>query len=263
MNRLSTLLPMFFLVAVLVAPAGVAFGQTAGFSRDESPLPAPTEPVNDFAGVLSPETISALNARIREFKERTDPQVVIAVAVVRTTDGVDPFDYSLAVARGWKIGTEKDNNPGALLLIAVDDRKYFTQVSRDLEDELNDGLVGQLQRQYLVPALKRGDYDAAVTDTVAAYIDTIEGKAGTVEPRQKKKRGGNTVGSLVCFGLFLLFSLSGFARRRRLGGIAFFPGGFGGGGGFSGGGGGGWSGGGGFGGFSGGDFGGGGSGGSW
>ena len=43
-----------------------------------------------------------------------------------------------------------------LLFIAIDDHKYFTQVSRDLEGDLPDGAVGSLQRQYLVPEFKKG-----------------------------------------------------------------------------------------------------------
>jgi uncharacterized protein len=69
-----------------------------------------------------------------------------------------------------------DDNPSALLFIAIDDRKYFTQISKDLEDELPDGQAGQLQRQYLVPAFKQGDYGKGVSDTIEAYIRTIESK---------------------------------------------------------------------------------------
>ena len=86
------------------------------------------------------------------------------------------FDYSLAVARGWKIGSKAQDNPSALLLVAIDDRKYFTQVSKDLEDELPDGVVGNLQRQYLVPEFKKGNYGKGISDTIDAYIATIRNK---------------------------------------------------------------------------------------
>lgn len=170
-----------FLAAMLalVLAAAAASGQaTEPFSLDRSPLPQPTEPVNDFAGVLSPATVERLNRQIKDFKARTNPPVVLAVAIVKTTDGRPIEEYSLAVYRGWKIGTMNDDNPGALLFLAVEDRRYFTQVGRDLEDELPDGVAGQLQRQYLVPALKQGNYDKGVSDTIEAYMRTIEGKTG-------------------------------------------------------------------------------------
>ncbi len=153
------------------------FSQISGsFSLDESPLPTPTSPVMDYADVLDSATKSRIEERINQFKETSNPSVELAVAIVKTTNGRPIFDYSLAVARGWGIGSRDDDNPGLLLFIAIDDRKYFTQVSRDLEDELPDGLVGSLQRRYLVPQFKRGNYSKGVEDTIDAYIRTIRAK---------------------------------------------------------------------------------------
>jgi uncharacterized protein len=152
--------------------AQAAFAQSSEWNRNESPLPAPTGPVNDYAGVIDQATKDQLNKRLTDYQRSTG--VELAVAVVNTTGDRDIFDYSLAVARGWGVGSKGDDNPSALLLIAVQDRKYFTQVSRDLEDELPDGLVGTLQRQYLVPQFRQGNYAKGVSDTLDAYIRTID-----------------------------------------------------------------------------------------
>ena len=219
-----------------------AFSQTnQPFSINQSPLPAPTEPINDFTGVLDETTKQTLNQRIKDFKANTNPQVVLAVAIVRTTGDRDIFDYSLAVARGWKIGSKEDDNPSALLFIAIDDRKYFTQVSRNLEDELPDGVVGQLQRQNLVPAFKQANYAKGVTDTIEAYIRTIEATGNGQQPvnktvdrqnRAKKSSGGCSFMTclIILFVLMLLifsrFGSSNRNNRNRWGGGG---GGFGGG----------------------------------
>src|SRR5215207_8590184 len=121
------------------------------FSVNESPLGPSTGYVNDFAGVIDEATKQQLEAKLKAFNDTSSPPTQLAVAVVRTTGDRPIFDYSLAVARGWKIGSKEADNPSALLFIAVDDRKYFTQVSRVLEDELPDALAGTLQRQFLVP----------------------------------------------------------------------------------------------------------------
>nr|HMS39579.1 TPM domain-containing protein [Pyrinomonadaceae bacterium] len=113
---------------------GAAMNVFAQFSINESPLPAPSAPVNDFANVIDDAVERELNQKIIEFKARTNPQVVLAVATIKTTGGRPIEEYSLAVYRGWKIGTANDDNPGALLLVAIDDKKYFTQVGKDLED---------------------------------------------------------------------------------------------------------------------------------
>src|SRR5688500_6046264 len=145
-----------YVVLIVILSTLAAFAQTdAPFSINTSPLPAPTSPVNDYAGVFDPAAKQALETKLTDFKTKTG--VELAVVVVGTTGERPIFDYSLAVARGWGIGSKDTDNPGALLFVAIDDRKYFTQVSRDLEDELPDGLVGGLQRQYLVPEFKKGN----------------------------------------------------------------------------------------------------------
>ena len=281
-------------VVLLLAITAVYSQNTGQFSINESPLPAPTGYVNDYAGVLDASTRQQLEDKIKQFKDTSNPTTELAVAIVKTTGDRDIFDYSLAVARGWKIGSDQANNPGALLFVAVDDRKYFTQVSRDLEGELPDAAAGSLQRQYLVPQFRQGNYGKGISDTIDAYINKIQSARGgavsaTPTPagitRVTRSSGGGS--SICCFlivGLIILMIIlrsSGGGGGRRggwggggfggaagalpwvIGSILSSGGGRSGGSSWSGSGGSSW-GGGGFGGFGGGgDFGGGGAGGSW
>jgi uncharacterized protein len=203
-RRLPQKFSLLAAAATLVIAAGIALGQEAKpWSQNESPLPAPTGHVNDYAGAIDAATKQQLETRLRELKAKTG--VELAVAVVKTTGDRDIFDYSLAVARGWGIGSKADDNPSALLFIAIDDRKYFTQVSKDLEDELPDGVVGGLQRQYLVPEFKKANYGKGTADTIDAYIKTIENKGNpatnanaTVRPAAGPTSSGFPFGSLFC-----------------------------------------------------------------
>ena len=298
MNSLRAISRSLVVTIVLVLAMTAAYSQNTGeFSINVSPLPAPTGYVNDYAGVLDDPIKQQIEDKIKEFKDSSNPTTELAVAIVRSTGDRDIFDYSLAVARGWKIGSDQANNPGALLFIAVDDRKYFTQVSRDLEGDLPDAAAGSLQRQFLVPQFRQGNYGKGISDTIDAYIRTIQAARGgavsvTPTPEGITRTTGSSSGgisSLCCFlviGLIILMIIlrssggGGGGRRSGWGG-----GGFGGaagalpwiigsiltsGGGRSSGsswgdsGGSSWGGGGGFGGFGGGgDFGGGGAGGSW
>lgn len=172
---------LFVLIASLVGTTSLSAQSEAPFSLNTSPLPAPTGPVNDYAGVLDAATISQLNQKLIALRDSSG--VELAVAVVRTTGDRPIFEYSTAVARGWGIGSKEDDNPSGLLFVAIDDRKYFTQISKDLEDELPDGLVGNLQRQYLVPEFRKGNYSKGIADTIDAYIRTIETRnSGTAPP---------------------------------------------------------------------------------
>ena len=256
------------------------------------PLPVPFTPIVDNANVIDAATRQRLESIYLNLKERGN--IEYAVLTVDTTGDLDIFDFSLRVARGWGIGPKDGEKASFLLVVAIQDRKYFTQVSRHLEGDLPDGLVGQIQRERLVPAFRQQNYSKGILDTIQAYVATLAEKRGFniegIDQRlaYRERPSETEVGrdqkgfGSICFGLlFLLFIvvlLSSASRRggggggclrtllwgmlfSNLGGgrrsSGWGGGGFGGGG--FGGGGGGF--GGGFGG--GGDFGGGGSGGSW
>jgi uncharacterized protein len=210
------------------------------FSINESPLGPSTGFVNDYAGVIDEATKQQLEAKLKAFRDSSNPPTEIAVAVVKTTGDRPIFDYSLAVARGWKIGSKEQDNPSALLFVAVEDRKYFTQISRDLEDELPDALAGSLQRQFLVPEFKKGNYGKGISDTIDAYIRTINERRGGAPATaaetpaatdQGRRQNGSLSGGFCCLlivGLIVLIIISNIGRRGGGGG----RGGFGGGGGF-------------------------------
>ena len=256
------------------------------------PLPVPFTPIVDNANVIDAATRQRLESIYLNLKERGN--IEYAVLTVDTTGDLDIFDFSLRVARGWGIGPKDGEKASFLLVVAIKDRKYFTQVSRHLEGDLPDGLVGQIQRERLVPAFRQQNYSKGILDTIQTYVATLAEKRGFniegIDQRLAYRERPPDTGeerdqkgfSSICFGLlFLLFIvvlLSSASRRggggggclrtllwgmlfSNLGGgrrsSGWGGGGFGGGG--FGGGGGGF--GGGFGG--GGDFGGGGSGGSW
>ena len=201
-------------VLMLFLSALTTFAQSdTPFSINTSPLPAPTGFVNDYAGVIDAATKQQLETKLTNLKTKNG--VELAVAVVKTTGDRPIFDYSLAVARGWKIGSKEQDNPSGLLFIAIDDRKYYTQVSKDHEDELPDGLAGSLQRQFLVPEFKKGNYAKGIADTIDAYIRIIESKGnGTAPPATNTDRDRGSTGTsgglysifccLVIFGVIAL-----------------------------------------------------------
>lgn len=214
-----------FTVLILLMTAFPAVAQNGEqFSIDKSPLPDPTGYVNDFAGVIDASTKQQLEDTLTRFKQTSN--VEIGIAIVKTTGDRDIFDYSLAVARGWKIGSKDDDNPSALLFVAIDDRKYFTQISRDLEDELPDGLAGSLQRQYLVPEFRKGNYGKGISDTINAYITTIQnrssGTTSTPVPANTGRRdvsGGTSIFNVICcLGIGFLILVMILSRAGRGGG---------------------------------------------
>src|SRR5712671_3708634 len=147
-----------------------------GPANAQSPLPQPTGYVNDFAGVVDAATKARLETMLANLDRQQ--QIQFAVVTIDTTGGQEIFDYSLAVSRGWGIGAKDAQKPSLLLLVAIKDRKYYTHVSRHLEGELPDGLVGQIQREQLVPAFKAGQYGQGLAATAETYITTVAQKKG-------------------------------------------------------------------------------------
>ena len=201
-------------IILFLATANGISQENQPWSQNVSPLPPPTGFVNDYVGVFDPAAKQQLEAKLKKFKETTNPSVELSVAIVKTTGDRPIFDYSLAVYRGWKIGTKDIDNPGALLLVAIDDRKYFTQVSKDLEDELPDGVVGNLQRKYLVPEVKAGNYGKGISDTLDAYILAIQNKgngnsnvAATTPTSERESSSGISFTGLFCCAVIILIIL--------------------------------------------------------
>jgi len=245
----------------------------------------PTNYVNDFAGALSAATVAQLNDLCRQVDEKAKAQ--IAVVTVKTLDGQEAFDYGVALYQAWGIG-KKGTDRGVLILLATQDRKYYTNVGYGLEPILPDGKVGGFGRE-MVPLLRANDYNGAVkliTTRIASVIAqdagvTLTGIQAPPVTRGPPPSSAPEIPSWVAVLLLVVFVLiiigllsagggSGclsallwgmFLGGGGRGGYGGYSGGGWGGGGFGGGG---WGGGGGgFGGFGGGSTGGGGAGGSW
>lgn len=240
-------------------------------------LPQPTDYVNDFAHVLSPEAIARLDAICAQL-DHTAANAQVAVVTVHDLAGDDAADYADQLETKWKMG-RKGSDRGVLVLLAVADRKYRIEVGYGLEGILPDGKIGDIGRA-MVPDLRAGDYDGAITLAVGqvaqviaddAHVTLSDEPAANTQPDLARPPQEQSpakalefivIGIFVVFyllrifgsfGLFGLWGLSLFGPSSNIGNNQWRGGGFGGGGG----------GGGGFGGFGGGGFGGGGAGGSW
>jgi uncharacterized protein len=241
----------------------------------------PTGYVTDLAGILDTQTKTQLEALGTELEQRTGAQ--LAVVTVKSLDGQDVETYANDLFKHLGVGQKKNDN-GVMLLIAPNDRKYWTEVGYGLEPIINDaraGDTGRLMRSYFLQGNYNGGVSAAAWQ-LAKYIADSKGVtlsgASQTRPRPARDDGRHVlmviVLVVVAFGIISALSGGSGGMNRGGGGGGFLTGlllgallnsgGRGGGWGGGGSGGGGWGGsGGGFGGFGGGSSGGGGAGGSW
>ncbi|MEX2230792.1 MAG: TPM domain-containing protein [Cyclobacteriaceae bacterium] len=218
--------------------------------------------VHDEAKILTPAFVNALEQQLKQHEDSTSNQ--IAVLIIPSLNDVPIEDYSLQASEAWKLGqAEKDN--GALLLIAVEDRKVRIEVGEGLEGVLPDAICNQIVRNEIAPNFRQNNYEAGIRAATTAMIKAIGGEyeAERGPIARRKGRGGSIWTTLIILAIIIFISRRGGGGKgnyRRGGwssGAGWYGAGFGRGGGFGGGfGGGGFSGGGG-------GFSGGGSSGSW
>ena len=130
----------------------------------------------------------------------------IAVVTVKSLDGQPVEDYAVDLATKWGIGP-KQAERGILILLAVEDRKYWTSVGYGLEPILPDGKLGGFGRE-AVPLLRAGDYSGAVLLITRRVADVIAADKGVtlsgnspapVRSPLSKIPAGRSVKSCFCF----------------------------------------------------------------
>jgi len=227
----------------------------------------PTNFVNDFAGVIEPETRARLNALALEVQEKTHAQ--IAIVTIKSLENKPIEDFAVELFKAWGVGGKNDNR-GVLILLSSGDRKYRVEVGYGLEPILPDGKVGGFGRE-MVPILKEGNYSAAIALLTTRTAQTIAQDANVeltgnlqIAHRRNDPAAPSLFSKLILYVVLFVVLIVVIRHPSILIWFLLSGGGGGrGGGGDWGGGGGGFGGGGDFGGFGGGSSGGGGASGSW
>jgi uncharacterized protein len=149
-------------------------------------VPALKGHVNDYANLLSRETVAALEARLAEFEKAESTQIVILT--IPSLQGEVLEEYSIKVAGRWKIGQKKLDN-GVILLISKNDRKMRIEVGYGLEGRLTDLLAGRIIDNDIRPFFKEGKYDAGVSSGVNAIVQAVRGEYRGMKPEPAEKPG--------------------------------------------------------------------------
>lgn len=139
--------------------AGAVLAVLVGPAAAQALPERPAGYVSDGTGRLRPDTVARLDADLAAYEARSGNE--IGVAVVATTGGTDIADYSRQVFNHWGVGQAGLDN-GALLVVAVDDRRLRLEVGDGLRDQLSDAAAASIVEQEIVPRLRAGDLDGGV-----------------------------------------------------------------------------------------------------
>ena len=175
----------FILILLMGSAVAAASGAPRGLRKGEpkpapsptkqavnSPLPAPTGHVNDYAHALNDDTREQIEQALVELKKRS--KIEFAVALVNTTGGQPIVDYSKAVFQGWNTGNGGD---GILLLLAIDDHHWHIQTTRSLARDLPDERIKDVSA-LMNPPFGQGHYGDGIRRGVEAIIKVLAAKRG-------------------------------------------------------------------------------------
>ena len=133
---------------------------------------SPTHWATDTSGFLKPQTVVALDARLRAYQSSTGHQVLVYVAP--TTGSTATEDWTVRAFARWRVG-RKGIDDGLVLFVFPADRKVRIEVGYGLEQTVPDAIAARIIRD-ITPKLKAGNPDAAVTAGVDEILETVGGE---------------------------------------------------------------------------------------
>lgn len=140
--------------------------------------------VADPGNALDPGLKARVNARLYELRRQTSAEV--AVAVVPSIGDMPIEDFSERLFTGWGLGkSDKDN--GALIVIALDQKKARIQTGYGLEGVLPDISAKKIIDRDIVANMREGNLDAAVDAATADVAAVISDPVAAEELRSSKR----------------------------------------------------------------------------
>lgn len=185
--------------------------------------------VSDFAHVVDPQSKEALENYATAVKQATGAE--LAFVTVQSVEGEPIEDVANDLFRAWGVG-RKGEDDGALLLLAVNDRKSRLEVGGGLGGIIPDGMAGLLLDD-MRPALRQGQYGPALLMAAQRLGSTIAQSKGVNIPppamavRVPRSTQDSIPWPLILFGFFILLMLlrrGGGTRHGGGGGGGFWTG---------------------------------------
>ncbi|WP_417776380.1 TPM domain-containing protein [Stutzerimonas xanthomarina] len=186
--------PLSLILALLFWASGVV--------AQEVELPALSGRVVDQAELLDTQAEARLTSMLAAHEQASGEQVV--VVTVPDLQGRSIEEYGVALGREWGIG-QKDEDTGALLIVARDDRRVRIEVGYGLEGRLTDAQSSVIINRIITPAFREGDFTHGITEGAAAMVQVLGGDPlQTAAMRPAMPMGAQEPGGLGILGFFLM-----------------------------------------------------------
>ena len=127
--------------------------------------------VTDEANVIDEATRKQLVTTLTALKDRR--KIDFSVVTVKSTGDKSVADYSLALARERKKDSIEANVSGLLLLVAVDDRQWHVQITRNLEPHLTNEILTNMSTP-MTGSFRQKQYGEGISKYVNAIIEKLD-----------------------------------------------------------------------------------------
>ncbi|HKY26688.1 MAG TPA: TPM domain-containing protein [Pyrinomonadaceae bacterium] len=171
-NSLRRLLSTLIIAGIV---CGIVYLGGTSRAQEKVKLPARIGYVNDFAGVVDEKTKQRLETILDNVKQRTG--IEFDLATVQTTGNQDIFDYSRRLAADWNLGAPNSTKKSLLLVVSVNEQAVFTQLSRSVQRQLPEGILGDMS-QRVRSQLTSGQFSQGLTDGVNYFVAALSRKLG-------------------------------------------------------------------------------------
>lgn len=153
-------------------------------------------------GILSREAVATLDEIALSLRERGIAEV--AIVAVKSIEPEDPFSFAIKLFEDWGVGNkEVDNGLGILLVEDMHEIRFVTGYG--IEHVLSDARCVQLQREYMLPYFRDGNYDRGMVEGLKA-VDTLlsSGELERVTNTEEEEREAMITALIVVILLIIL-----------------------------------------------------------
>jgi len=149
--------------------------------------------VCDPEGLMSDAMRDSTNYYIARLEKEAGIQTVFAV--VPHVENGDPFRVAQDIGNKYGVGDRKSDR-GLVVVVAVDDRKYFIAPGEGLEGDLTDVDCDDIARACIVRNMRNGDVDEAMLSTAKAIYNKFKTGSTGLEKKEDDyeklmKKGGS------------------------------------------------------------------------
>jgi uncharacterized protein len=170
------------------------------------PRPNPPKLVTDQAGVLTPEQLQTLEAKLVAIDDSSSNQ--IAVVILSSLEGQPKEEYATKLFREWGIGNKKTNN-GVLLLVAIQDRQIRIEVGYGLEGAIPDITALSIIDNDIKPAFKAGAYYEGLDKATDNLAKAAVGEYKEARKKRTKSKGNPLVFIMIVIVIVIILGKKG------------------------------------------------------